>query len=226
MAKRSREIWISCCLVTAFSLPARAQAITEYGGVSRQSATTTGRTIGPGKEIRGVWTGLDRTIKGSDDISGILTSAAKRDGAKASGPNQKGKRPPRAGGGVRRPYSNPTRHELPGSGAPFRATVLSGGDRPGRDDSFVSSKRRERGSRVTRRKSDQSGGREAATRGSLNEVGCRSQIIHCATPLQDLRSWPDAPESSRRPCRFRRAKATRSQTSEDRWAGHHTASSR
>ena len=71
MAKRSREIWISCCLVAAFSGAARAQAITEYGGVSRQSATTTGRTIGPGKEIRGVWKGLDKTITGSADISGI-----------------------------------------------------------------------------------------------------------------------------------------------------------
>ncbi len=76
MGKRSREIWISCCLVAAFSGAARAQAVTEYGGVSRQSATTTGRTIGPGKEIRGVWAGLDKTIKGSADISGIPPAPA------------------------------------------------------------------------------------------------------------------------------------------------------
>ena len=70
MGKRPPKIWISFCLATAFSGAARAQAVTAYGGLSRQSVTTTARTIGPSKQITGVWSGLDKTLKGAPGDAG------------------------------------------------------------------------------------------------------------------------------------------------------------
>jgi hypothetical protein len=104
MGKRS-EIWISFCLVAAFSGAAKGQAVTEYGGMSRHSVTTTTRTIGPSKQINGIWSGLDKTLKGVPNDAG---SPATQPGATVQRPPARARKTARARG-VTAVYESPAR---------------------------------------------------------------------------------------------------------------------
>ena len=70
MAEYSRRIGISFALMCGLCHASRAQAVAEYGRLTRQSSTATAKGYHTSTEITGVWKSLDKTLKGSPSNTG------------------------------------------------------------------------------------------------------------------------------------------------------------
>ena len=68
------EVAMRLALVAGFCAAARAQSVTEYGSMASKSSTVGRRANNISKEIGGVWSSLDRTIKSQNHGSSQETS--------------------------------------------------------------------------------------------------------------------------------------------------------
>ena len=71
------QVAMGLALVAGFCAGARAQAVTEYGSMASKSSTIGRRADNISKEIGGVWSSLDRTIKSQDRGSSQETPAGR-----------------------------------------------------------------------------------------------------------------------------------------------------
>ena len=89
MRKSSPQIWNLFVLLAALAGAARGQAVAEYGRMARQSSTATAKTYHTSKEIGGVWSSLDKTLKGSPDNAASQEPPARETTRRARVPSTK-----------------------------------------------------------------------------------------------------------------------------------------
>lgn len=84
MSKPNPQIGMALILAAALCGAARAQAVVEYGGIAGASATGAAANRKTGKQVGGVWSSLEKTLKSSPDQSGSQNASPRQTRRRAS----------------------------------------------------------------------------------------------------------------------------------------------